>query len=157
MSRFEVTEAKPWYCGAIIRRLRSEHKAAVAWLGLNSHREIRDKFDASSFTRAYFIDGHLSGLGGVMGSALSTSGFVWLALTEEAAVHPYAVAREAKRQMAEIMQTKHVLRTTLIPEDRSALRFALRIGFEIEHSTPIPVGTGHVLSVIFVRRGQLAA
>jgi hypothetical protein len=157
MTYFDVTEAKVWHCGAIIRRLRSEHKAAVAWLGLNSHREIRDKFDASSFSRAWWVDGKLSGLGGIMGSALSTSGFVWLALTEEAAAHPYAVAREATRQMAEIMQAKHVLRTTLIPEDRTALRFATRLGFEIEHPTPIPVGRGCVLSVIFARRGQIAA
>jgi hypothetical protein len=157
MSRFDVTEAKVWHCGAIIRGLRSEHKAAVAWLGLNSHREIRDKFDASTFRRAWFIDNRLSGLGGVVGSALSTDGFIWLALTQDGANHSYAVAREAVRQMAEIMRVKHVLRTTLIPEDKTALRFATRLGFEIEHSTPVPVGQGHVLSVIFARRGQIAA
>lgn len=150
MSRFEVTEAKVWHCGAIIRRLREEHKEAVGWLGLNSHREIRDRFDASvSFRRSFFIDGHLAGLGGVAGPSISSDGVIWLALTEQACWHPYAIAREAKRQIAEIMQVKRTLTTTLIPTDKAALRFALKIGFEVDSPTPIPVGGGHVILVRF--------
>lgn len=148
MSRFEVTEAKVWHCGAIIRRLREEHKAAVCWLGLNSHREIRGRFDASvSFRRSFFVDGHLAGLGGVAGPAISSDGVVWLALTEQACRHAYVVAREAKRQIAEIMQVKRTLTTSLIPTDKAALRFALRLGFEMDSPTPIPLGNGEVISV----------
>lgn len=150
MSRFEVREARVWHCGQIIRQLREEHREAVGWLGLNSHREIRDRFDASVFfRRSWFIDGRLAGLGGVVGPALSSDGMIWLALTEAACAHPFAVAREAKRQMDEIMQVKRSLFTSLIPTDRTALRFALRLGFELEHTTPMPLGNGTVLSVRF--------
>lgn len=146
MGRFAITEAKIWHCGAIIRRLREEHQEAVAWLGINSHREIRDKFDASTFRRAWMIDGRLGGLGGVVGTAISSEGFVWLALTNEAARHPYAVARESLRQLSEIMQVKRVLHTSLIPEDKPALRFASKLGFEIVDPTPRPVGRGRVIA-----------
>ena len=153
MTRFEVTEAKIWHCGAIIRRLRDEHKDAIGWLGLNSHREIRDRFDASvSFRRSFYVDGHLSGLGGVTGPAIASDGMIWLALTEQACWHPYAVAREAKRQLAEIMQVKRTLTTTLIPTDKTALRFALKLGFEVDEPIPIPVGSGHVVTVRFGRK-----
>ncbi len=149
MVKFEVTEAKIWHCGSIVRRLRDEHFHALSGLGINSHQEIRDKFDASMFVRALFIDDHLVGLGGVTGTAISTDGFIWLALTEEASQYPVAIAREAKRQIDEIMKIKRTLYTSLIPSDKTALRFALRLGFELEHTTPVPAGQGYVLSVVF--------
>lgn len=151
MSRFQIIEAKLHHCGAIVRRLREEHQEAVAWLGINSHREIRDKFDASAFRRGWMIDGRLAGLGGVVGTSLSSEGFIWLALTNEASRHPYAVAREARRQLDEIMVVKHVLYTWLIPEDRTALRFATRLGFEIADLTPRPVGRGYMIAVRYTR------
>jgi hypothetical protein len=157
MTTFGVTEAKIWHCGQIIRRLREEHRHAAAWIGLNSHREIRGRFEASIFRRSYFIDGHLIGIGGVEGPQLSTDGLVWLALTSEAAEHPIAVAREARRQLAEIMILKRTLSTTLIPTDKTALRFALRLGFELEHTTPIPFGAGHVIAVRYSREARRAA
>ena len=147
MSRFEIIEARPFHCGAIVRRLREEHRAAIAGLGINSHRSIRTNFDDSTFRKAWLIDGRLAGLGGVTGPALSSDGLIWLALTEEASRHPFAVAREARRQMDEIMTVKRTLYTCLIPEDKTALRFAMRLGFEIVNSTPIPVGNGRVISV----------
>lgn len=151
MGRYRIIEAKVWHCGAVIRRLREDHQAAVALLGINSHREIREKFDASMFRRAWTIDGRLAGLGGVTGTTLSMTGFVWMALTNEAAQHPYAVARESVRQLAEIMQVRHELCTTLIPEDKAALRFATRLGFEVAHGVQIPYGRGHVIAVRYVK------
>ncbi len=147
MSRFAILEAQPYHCGQIVRKLREEHQEAITWLGINSHREIRDKFDASTFRRAWTIDGRLAGLGGVVGTAISSEGFVWLALTNEASRHPYAVAREAIRQIDEIMVTKRTLHTCLIPEDKTALRFASKLGFEIIDPIPRPVGRGRVIAV----------
>lgn len=151
MGRFQIIEAKAHHCGAIIRRLREDHQAAVALLGINSHREIRERFDASAYRRAWSIDGRLAGLGGVTGSTISGTGFAWMALTNEAARHPYAVARETLRQIADIMLVKREIVTTLIPEDKLALRFATRLGFEVDHGVPIPYGRGHVIAVRYGR------
>lgn len=146
VGQFQIIEAKPWHCGAIIRRLREEHQEAVAWLGINSHREIRDKFDASMYRRAWTIDGRLAGLGGVVGTAISAEGFVWLALTNEAARYPIAAGRMVLRQLDEVMAVKRVLHTCLIPEDKSALRFATKLGFEVIDPTPRQVGRGRVIA-----------
>lgn len=155
--RFEVVEAKVWHCGAIVRRLRHEHASAMVMLGLSSHHNIRAVFDDSSFRRAWLVDGKLAGLGGVTGPMIATDGLIWLALTEDAARYRVAAAREATRQLAQIMTTKHRLHTTLIPEDRTALRFATRLGFEVDHFNPIPAGNGRVLSVSITRRALQAA
>lgn len=147
MSRFAVIEAHPYHCGQIVRKLRDEHQEAVAWLGINSHREIRDKFDASTFRRALTINDRLIGLGGVVGTALSAEGFVWCSLTNEASRHPIAIARVIKRQLAEIMVVKRVLHTCLIPEDKTALRFASKLGFEVIDPIPRLVGRGRIIAV----------
>lgn len=84
---------------------------------------------ASSFARAWLIDGELAGLGGVVGQTLSSSGYVWLALSENAKKYPIAVIKEARRQIAGLMETKTRLTAKLLPNDRDARKFALLLGF----------------------------
>lgn len=155
--KFEVKEAKLFHCGEIIRQLREEHQRALITLGARPHRAIRSSFEDSYYRKAWFIDGTLCGMGGVCGSSLSTEGMVWLALTEEAMAHPLVAARTARRYLDALMVTKHRLFTHLIPEDKLAMRFAIRLGFELDHSTPIPVGNGTVLSVSYSRDAKRAA
>jgi hypothetical protein len=129
MPRFETIEARPYHCGQIVRRLRREHRAAI--VGINAHQEIRDRFLASSFRRAWLIDGELCALGGVVGGALSTVGYIWLVLSQRALDHPVAVVREARRQLDDIMATRHELAAVIIPQDKAALRFAIFLGFHV--------------------------
>lgn len=145
--KFEVIEAREYHCGAIVRRLRESQRAAVIGLGVNPHREIRRNFDASSFRRAWLVDGHVAALFGVAGPLIATSGYCWLALTDQGARYPIEVVKETRRQFAVIMQTKREIYTTLLPEDKAAFRFATFLGFEVAHTTPIPYGTGRVIAV----------
>lgn len=130
---FQIIPAKPWHCGAMVRRLRLEHRKAVAQLGLNSHRELFERYGASSYRRALLIDGHLEALGGVTGSALSGEGYVWLALSAKAARYPLALVREARRHLDLAMQTRSVLVTTVLDGDVAAQRFAIFLGFVLAH------------------------
>lgn len=126
---FQIIPAKPWHCGAMVRRLRIEQRIATARLGLDSHRELFDRFGASTYRRALLINGRLEALGGVTGSALSGEGYVWLALSARAARYPYALVREARRQLDLVMQTRSVLVTTVLDGDEAARRFAVFLGF----------------------------
>lgn len=148
---FTPIEAKAHHCGQMVRSLRAEHQQAVAALGINAHRDLRDRFMQSTIRRAWSLDGKLAGLLGVTGSALSAQGLIWLAITDEAAKHPVAVLRECRRTIDEIMIVKRELFTTLIPDDKTALRFAMYLGFEVAHTTPIPVGRGHVIAVRYAK------
>jgi len=129
MTEFSIIEARPWHCGSICRRLRLDHQKAIAKFGINSHMELRARFDASAFRRAWFIDGRLAALGGVTGSALSATGFVWLCLTEDAIKYPLATIKETKRQLAEIMVVKRTLVTAILDGDEISKKFAIFMGF----------------------------
>lgn len=129
MPVFEIREAKLQHCGQMIRMLRVEHYRAVAQLGINGHQELRNRFDASAFRRIWTIDGRLSALGGVTGSLLDATGYVWLAMSWEAARYPIQIVREARKQLALLSISKRNLATTILDGDETALRFAVFLGF----------------------------
>lgn len=131
MTRFEIVAAKPWHCGQMARMLRDEHKRAVLGIGVDLHRELRSRFEASGYRRAWLIDGRLAGLGGVVGTLLAPSGYVWLVLTQRALRYPIAVVKEARRQLDLIMMVKNELATVILPQDTAALRLAVFLGFHV--------------------------
>lgn len=133
MARFEIIEAKPQHCGAIIRRMRNEHRAAIERTGLDAHRELRAIFDASAFRKAWLIDGELAALGGVSGSHLSPLGFAWVVFSNAALRFPIQIVKEASRQIEAAMTLKRELATTIIGGDTAALRMAIYLGFHVAH------------------------
>lgn len=140
MTTFDLIEAKPWHCGQMARALRVEHHRAVLGLGCHAHRELSGVFELSFFRRAFLVDGRLVALGGVIGSLLSTTGFVWLAVSEGAARHKVAIVREARRQLAQLAQVKRTLVTSLLPGDETAKRFAAYLGFVEAEGVPLGFG-----------------
>lgn len=136
---FQIIAAKPYHCGAMVRRLRLEQAQAIARLGVDSHRQLAERFAVSSWRRAWLADGELAALAGVTGSALSAEGFVWLALSDRAARFPHAIMREARRQLDELMATKRLLVTSILDDDLAAKRFAIFLGFTLaaeQHAQP---------------------
>lgn len=143
MPHFETIDAKPYHCGQIVRVLRHEHHDALMWLGVDTHRELRTCFDGSYMRRAWLCDGRLIGLGGIMGAALSSSGFIWLALSQEATRYPVAMLKEARRQVDEALRSKTTLIAATVAGDEKAARFIQALGFA-HHSMKV-VGDSWVL------------
>lgn len=140
MHHFQIIEAKPYHCGRIVRMLRREHQNAMTIIGQKAHHELRTCFDHSAFRRAWLIDGQLAAVGGVVGTSLSSAGYIWLALTQEATKYPVAVFKEAKTQLREILQVKRKLVTTTYCDDATATRFAERLGFERREQSDQTIG-----------------
>lgn len=129
MPDFTIIDAKTFHCGQMVRMLRYEHQQVVARIGIDSHRELRARFDNSSFRRAWLIDGKLAAIGGVTGGKLSSQGYIWLAISNLAMRYPLAMIREARRQLDEIMVTKRDLLTMILDGDETSKRFAVFLGF----------------------------
>lgn len=139
--KLEVKDARPYHCGQIARILRAEHRSAILAIGLDPHRELRTCFDASCHRRAWFLDGRLVAVFGVTGPRIASTGFIWLALSEEATKYPVKLVREAIREIREVMITKRVLTTTIQTQDEAAVRFARFLGFERADEV-LPIGEG---------------
>lgn len=135
MPVFEVVEGKAFHVGRMVRRLRPEVRGEMLRIGMAPHRELRDAFNASSFRRAWLVDGRVAALGGVTGMLASDTGFVWLVIAADALPHRKAMVVEARRQLDEIMLTRSKLTTRIHAGDEPAKRFARFMGF-----CPVPFG-----------------
>jgi hypothetical protein len=131
LTTFSIIPAKPWHCGQMCRLLRHEHREAVNNIGIDAHVELRARFDNSGYRKAWLIDGKLAGLGGITGSEMESTGLIWLALSQDATRHASAVAREARRQVEDIMITKRSLVATILDGDVGSRRFIEFLGFEV--------------------------
>ena len=130
---FEIIEAKRHHCGVIARTLRAEHQRVANGSGAGLHRELVACFDQSAFRKAWLIDGKLAALGGVISTLASPSGQVWLAMTDHATKYPVEIVKEARRQLAVLMRTKHEVMTTILLDDEPARRLAVFLGFHVRH------------------------
>jgi len=126
---FEVVEAKPWQCGQMARILRIEHQAEIAKTGLEIHRELRRTFEESFYRRALLRDGQLIALGGCAGDSISTFGYVWLAVSNEARKYPLAIMRHVRAEIDRMMVMKRELMATVLAKDDAAVRTAVFLGF----------------------------
>lgn len=128
-------EAKRYYCGAIARSLRDEHRRAALGIGLDVHHELTMRFLQSSIRRACFADGKLATLWGVTGPMLATDGLVWLAVADFATQYPLKLVKETRRELDAVMRIKRKLSTVMLEADPASLRFAHALGFR-----PMPGG-----------------
>ena len=126
--RFEIVEARAWHVGQMTRRLRVEHMRALAVLGADTHRELRARYEESTYCKSWLMDGRLVGLGGVTGPLISPVGFVWLALTFDVLKYPLEIAREARLQIEIASRFKQRLYNSVLAEDQTAQRFAVSLG-----------------------------
>lgn len=125
----EVIDAKPYHVGAILRRMRDEHAAAVTRLGVHAHPDLRGMFNVSIERKAWMVDGKLAALGGITGTLASSTAFVWLVIAQDATRFPIEIVKEAKRQMDRMMATRESLTTTIFAGDETSRRFAAFLGF----------------------------
>lgn len=130
--KFEIVDAKPWHCGQMCRLLRVEHHRSLAMIGADVHRELRARFDESSYRKAWLIDGRLAALGGMTGTAMSAHGLIWMALSHDAMRFPLAVVKEARRQIDMMMMVRRELATMILGGDETSRRFAVFLGFRVD-------------------------
>jgi hypothetical protein len=137
MTEVRFVEGQPHHCGQMARALRHEYRDIFAAIGLNAHRELRAEFDRSYFRRTALVDGRVAAMWGVSGTKLSSTGYAWLALSQEATKHRVEIVRRTRRELDDIMQSKVVIQARILPGDETARRFARFLGFR-------PAGEGMI-------------
>ena len=104
MGRFEIIPGRQFHCGQMVRRLRADQRDAMIAIGVDLHHSLRSNFDTSAFTRAWLIDGQLAALGGVTGPEISSTGYIWLAMSEQATKFQVEAAKMVRRQLARALK-----------------------------------------------------
>lgn len=126
------TDAKPFHAGQISRLLRADHAALFAQAGLPTHRELRETLDASIIRRAWFIDGELAAIAGLVSTLGESEGTIWAAISEKTMRHPFTVARVGMRFLDLATRTRDRLLTNILTEDQPSQNLAYFLGFRVE-------------------------
>ena len=129
MTEAVVKEGRPYHCGQMSRMLRHEHRDLLLKMHVPVHRDLSAVYGNSSWTRAFFLDGELTALGGVTGPAIGLGRCTVAGPVADRPSHWGHVARETLRQIESLMEIKSHLVTVVLKEDMPAIRFAYFVGF----------------------------
>jgi hypothetical protein len=136
--RIEIVDAKPVHVGLIARRLRPEDCVEIVALHGEPRKAIRRVFRGSPYRRAALVDGEIAALWGLYGTLLSTEAYVWLASTPDLSrVSAVKVVRTARKELAEMLQSREVLRGHVAADYTRARRFLELAGFREGETRPL--------------------
>jgi hypothetical protein len=111
------------------RHLRAAACITLQGFGLDPRIALHRAFMASHYCRTATIDEKPVAMWGVKGTLLGDGAFVWLVLSDQIAAVPRAVMREAKAELARVMDGYDEIAITVLPDDIAAVRFAVWLGF----------------------------
>jgi len=131
--RYEIVRASILHVRPLAEGIRSAARLTIADLGRHPRIALRRALASSHACFTALIDHEPVAMWGLNGPLLSSSAYVWLALTERVTSMPVAIVREARAQLAEMMRHYDELAVTILADDDAALRFAVYLGFHDRH------------------------
>lgn len=129
-ARHEIVVASIRHIRPMSKRLRMAACITLERFGEDPRRGLHRAFIASNYCRTALIDGKPVAMWGVCGALMSNVASVWLVIAEDIVNLPLTIVREARAELAHVMENYHELTTTVLPDDAAAVRFALYLGFQ---------------------------
>lgn len=129
----EIVPTKAIHIRPLAMKWRNTAQIGVMHHGYNPRRALHDAVIKSHFCRTALVDGKPEAMWGLMGPMLSEHALVWLAMSDQVTRFPKLVFTEARRQLEAMGQCYAELATTVLPEDRAAIAFAVALGFHDRH------------------------
>lgn len=126
---YQVVTSSVRHVRPMARQLRAAACITLQGFGLNPHSALHNAFIASSYCRTALVDGKPVAMWGVKDVLLSDQAAVWLVLSDFITQMPVAIVREARQELARVMETKREVAITVLPNDEAAIRFAVYLGF----------------------------
>lgn len=136
--RYEIVPCQAWHLGALAVLARPDDRREMLAVALPPLALLEQLWSDSWVSRTGFVDGDLAACWGCGGSALATSGSVWLFTTPAVERVPLAFAREARAFCDEMLETKHRLVSACLDGYERSVRLWTMLGFSIE--APMAMG-----------------
>lgn len=129
MSDYVVIPASVRHVRPMAAQLRAAACVMLQGFGFNPREALRRAFVASSYCRTAMKDGRPIAMWGVKCGLIADAGMVWLVLSDAVTHMPVAIVREARAELAKVMETLSEVAITVLPDDAAAIRFAVYLGF----------------------------
>jgi hypothetical protein len=109
-------------------------------LGLNPHKELRDIFIKSREVFSWFLDGKLMGMGGIIGTLVSNSVHVWIAVSQEGLRYPREFLTICNNGLSWLKTSHDEITATVMSHDETAVRYIRKLGFVKVFGNDCPEG-----------------
>lgn len=129
MNQHCVVPASVRHVKPLAARLRTAACITLQDFGFEPRRALLRAFVGAHYCRTALVDGKPVAMWGTNGPLLSDEAMVWLVLSDEITKMPLAVVREARRELAKIMENYREVAITVLPDDEAAIQFAVALGF----------------------------
>lgn len=127
---YEVVAASIRHIRPMSECMRSAAAVTLQGFGFRPREALRRAFVMSRYARTALKGGRPIAMWGVKSSSLlDDTGIVWLVLSDDVAGMPVSVVKEARRELAKIMDGMTEIAATVLPTDIAAIRFAVYLGF----------------------------
>jgi len=131
--------------------MRELDVAEMRALGLEPLKAIQMAYADAIMRTTYFVDGEIAAMVGLGGTLLSDIGFPYLLTAKAIDAAPFAVLREAKKSVAEMLTVKRALEGEVLSSYSGAVRLLRAIGFKLDEPRPFGV-KGELFSRFFMER-----
>ena len=142
--RWQIVGCEPCHLRQLARTLRADDAEEVRALGQPSPmRMMYRTWRASVVRRTAFVDGEIAAAWGLIGggSLMAATGVPWLLTAPAIERVPLDFAREARREVREMLDIYPLLENWVHAPYRRAVGFLKIVGFTIDEAQPIlPTG-----------------
>lgn len=128
-SSYSVVPASIRHVRPMSAQLRAAACITLQGFSMEPRRALHRAFIASPYCRTALQDGKPIAMWGVKGTMLGDTAFVWLVLSEGVTKMPVSIVKEARAELAKVMETNDEVAITVLPDDEAAVRFAVALGF----------------------------
>jgi hypothetical protein len=128
-SVYSVVAASPRHIKPMAAQLRAAACITLQDFGYEPRAALHRAFIASRYCRTALMDGKPVAMWGAKGTLLGEEALVWLVLSDEVTKMPVSVVKEARAELAVIMDDHKEVAITVLPNDEAAIRFAVAMGF----------------------------
>jgi hypothetical protein len=131
MSRYEIVPCSLGHLRMLARTMRAEDRAEIEALGLKPRHVLFHQWRASIEPKAGLVDGEVAACWGDAAPLLAAEGSIWLFTAPPIERVPLAYFQEARRDIAERLRVRRVLRAHVACDYERALRFFAMLGFRV--------------------------
>lgn len=140
MSTCEVVDCLPSHLSIVANRLRIEERIEFEAMGLVPRHALYNLWKNSSYRRTAFVDGEIAAVWGCAGMVLSTVGNAWFSTTPVIERVPMTFVKQARRGLAEMMQSKSTLISACGDSFERSIRLWTMLGFKLGDTMSAPNG-----------------
>lgn len=138
MARYVILPCRLSHLAELARTMRAEDRAEIEGAGFHPKHIMFTLWKESAYRRAALVDGEVAACWGDAAGTLEPEAIMWLTTAPVIERVPFAFAREARREIQRLFETRLLLHADVAADYDRSLRFWAMLGFKIGEPRPLP-------------------